>query len=90
MSNQLKAFHVDDCEIYAANSAEEADSLYFDMVGEHCEAPEYPRELTDKELDKPLPAFDENEEPIPGEMTSVRKFLADHGDIPGFLAGTQT
>lgn len=88
MSKKLKAFRVDDTDLYAAEDAAQADALYFETTGEHCEAPDYPREMTDEDLDKPLPESDENDNVIPGEMTSVREFLSAHGDEPGFLAGT--
>ncbi|NID15430.1 hypothetical protein [Luteibacter yeojuensis] len=86
MSTELKAFQCDETELFAAVSAEQAAELYEDWTGEAPEAP-YPAELTDAQLDEPIPDFDEDENPT-GEMTSVRQFLAEHGDEPGWLAGS--
>lgn len=83
--NVLKVFQCDDSDFYAAVSAEQAAALYEDMTGERPEDP-YPAELTDAQLDDPIPAFDEDENPT-GEMTCVRQFLAEHGDEPGWLCG---
>lgn len=83
----LKAFYVNDEELWCANSAEEAAADYLEETGEHCEDG-YPRELTDAELDAEQPEFDENEERT-GGTTSVRKMLEEHGDEPGWLAGSE-
>lgn len=85
----LKAYACDDSDIYAANSSEEAKRLWLDMVGED-ELMEdgYPVELDDEDLDKRYPAFDENENPIEGQTVSIREMLADHGDEPGWLCGS--
>jgi len=87
MNNKLKAFQCDDSDLYAAHDADEAAALHFDLVGDEPEDG-YPRELTDAELDAPIPAFDEDENPT-GEITSIRQFLAEHGDEPGWLAGSE-
>lgn len=83
----LKAYACDDSDLYAAESAEQAAQLYRDQVGEEPEDG-YPRELDDEELDKRQPAFDEYERVIEGETTSVREMLAEHGNEPGWLAGS--
>lgn len=83
----LKAYACDDSDIYAAESAEQAAKLYEDITGEQPDDG-YPTELTDKDLDKRYPAFDEDERPIEGQTTSVREMLAEHGDEPGWLAGS--
>lgn len=83
----LKAFACDDSDLYAAENAEQAAQVYRDMCGDEPDEG-YPRELTDAELDIRYPAFDENECPIEGQTTSVREMLAEYGDEPGFLAGS--
>ena len=67
-------------------SIEQAEQLYREHVGDPCDEG-YPRELTDVELDQAQPEFDENEERT-GGTTSVRQMLAEHGDDPGWLAGS--
>lgn len=85
----LKAYAVDDSDLYAASSPEEAIRVYREHCGEDIEVTAgYPIELSDEDLDKPIPAFDEDERPT-GEMTSVRQFLIEHGDEPGFLATSE-
>lgn len=86
--NNLKVFQCDDSDMYAAESAEQAEALWHDMVGDEPIDEGYPRELTDAELDVRYPAFDEDERPIEGETTSIREMLAEHGDEPGWLAGS--
>jgi hypothetical protein len=84
----LKAYWCDECDLYAAESAQQAASLWREAVGEDEPLDEgYPRELTDKELDAPQPEFDEDERRT-GGTTSIRRMLAEHGDEPGWLAGT--
>lgn len=84
----LKAFACDDSDLYAARDADEAIRLWKEHNGETAEMDDgYPVELSDEDLDKPIPAFDENENRT-GEMTSVRQFLIEHGDEPGWLAGS--
>lgn len=87
MSNTLKAFQCSDNDWYAAKDAAEASLLHADLCGDAPEDP-YPAELTDEELDRPLPEFDEDEQQT-GNMTSLRQILAEHGDEPGWLAGTE-
>ena len=86
MNNTLKVFQCDDSDLYAAVSAEQAAQLYEDMTGEKPDEG-YPRELTDAELDASQPEFDEDEQ-LTGGTTSVRQMLAEHGDEPGWLAGS--
>lgn len=82
----LKAFYVDDMPtIYAAATTEEAARLYADDVDEDC-ADGYPREVSEGELDKPIPDYDHNEQPT-GEMTTLRACLAVAS--PGFLCGAE-
>ena len=82
----LKAYAGTDCDLYAAESAEQARVLCEEQMGEPCDEG-YPRELTDAELDAPQPEFDEDERPTGGK-TSIRQMLAEHGDEPGWLAGS--
>lgn len=85
----LKAYKCNDSDLYAANDIEEAKRLWREQVGsDELMDDEYPLELTDEELDHRYPAFDEDERPIEGETTSVREMLAEHGDEPGWLAGS--
>lgn len=85
-NNVLKVFQCSDSEWYAATSAEQAADLFEEMTDEKPDEG-YPVELTDADLDEPLPAFDEDECPT-GEMTSIRQMLAEHGDEPGRLCGS--
>jgi len=80
----LKAYQCTDEDLYAAENAEQAAKLCEEQSGEPCDEG-YPRELDDEELDKPQPAFDEDERRIPGEYTSVREML-DQQTEPGWLA----
>lgn len=84
----LKAYLCDSSDIYAAESAEQAEQLWRDMVVDEPLDDGYPRELTDEELDVRYPAFDEDERPIEGQTTSVREMLAEHGSEPGWLCGS--
>ena len=86
-NHALKVYACDDSELYAAESAEQAAALYTETTGEPTEDG-YPRELMDAELDTPQPEFDEDERRT-GNMTSVRQMLAEHGDEPGWLAGSE-
>jgi hypothetical protein len=86
--NNLKVFQCDDSDLYAAESAEQAAKLYGEMTGEEMDEG-YPCELSDAELDIRYPAFDEDERPIEGQTISVREMLAEHGDEPGWLAGSE-
>ncbi|KAF1045652.1 hypothetical protein [Xylophilus sp.] len=82
----LKAFYCNESEVYAATNAEHAAELMDDLTGAKPSAG-YPEELTDAQLNVQYPAFDENEQPT-GEMTSIRQMLAEHGDEPGWLCGS--
>ncbi len=84
----LKAYQCTDDDLYAAPSVEQAAMLCEADVGEPCEEG-YPRELSDEELDKRHPAFDEDENPVDGQTISVREMLAKHGNDPGWLAGSR-
>lgn len=87
-NTMLKAYQCTDDDLYAAESAEQAAKLCEEHTGEPCDEG-YPRELDDAELDARQPAFDEDENQIEGETTSVREMLAEHGDEPGWLAGSR-
>lgn len=82
----LRAYQVDDDTIYAAIDAEQAAVMYERDTQMACDAPLYPRLLTEAELDATMPELDENEQ-FTGGDTSVRAFLADATE-PGMLAGT--
>lgn len=85
----LKAYQCDDSDVYAAKSAEQAAQLCRVQVGGDEPMDDgYPRELTEEELDVRYQAFDEDERPIEGETTSVREILAEHGNEPGCLCGS--
>jgi hypothetical protein len=86
MAMQLKAFHVDDMTIFAAEDAAQAAALYLEETGEVCDAPDYPQELTDEELDREIAEFDANERRT-GRTTTIRSWLPDAKR--GFLAGTE-
>jgi len=82
----VHAFEMDDEQtIYAAHNGKEAIELYFDVCREYPSS-EYPRALTDSELDKETPEYDENEKQT-GKMTSLRAMLNDCRQV-GFLAGS--
>lgn len=83
--NTLKAYEMDDeYTIYAAESVELAKSLYISDCGNSPED-EYPRQLTDAELDQRYPEFDENEKRTGGTV-SIREFLND-ANHEGYLCG---
>lgn len=84
----LKAYACDDIDLYAAESAEQAAKLYEEHTGEPPDDG-YPTELTAADLDKRYSAFDEDENPIEGQTTSVREMLVEHGSEPGWLAGSE-
>lgn len=87
MSNELKVFACSDCDLFAAENSEQASRLYEEMTGEK-PIDGYPTALTDADLDAPTPEFDEDENRT-GAMTSIRRMLAEHGDEPGWLAGSE-
>ncbi len=80
----MKVFLINDDDLYAANDEAEALAIY----------KQYPfpgpdpiiEELTEAQLDRRHPAFDEDERPISGRTISVREMLAEHGGRPGWLA----
>lgn len=81
----MQAYELDDePTIYAANSAEEAATLYL-LEGEGELGCGYPRELTNDELDEPILDYDENERPT-GEITTIRCWL-DAATEPGYICG---
>lgn len=86
MSHELKAFQCSDCDWYAAKDATHASDLHFDLCGELPEDP-YPVEVSDEELDREVPDFNEDGEPT-GEMTTMRRWLAEI-EGPGWLCGTE-
>jgi len=82
----LKAFRCTDMDLYAAKDAQQAAEVFEEHTGDKVEDG-YPDELTDAELDAEQPEFDENENRT-GGTTSIRQMLAEHGDEPGWLAGS--
>ena len=81
----MKAYWMDEeNQIYAANSEEEAIAIYTADSGE---APDkdFVRELTDEELDRERPDYDEDERPT-GKMTTIRHWLEEATE-PGYIAG---
>jgi len=84
----LKAFQCDDHDLYAANDAEEAKRLWHEHVGgDELMHADYPRELTDAQLDAAQFEYEDNEAAT-GGTTSVRQMLEEHGPEPGWLAGS--
>ena len=85
----LKAFYCDsdETELYAAQNATQAAGCYSDLLGGDEPDEGYPRELTNAELDAPMPEFDEDEKQT-GGTTTIRKMLAEHGDESGWFAGS--
>lgn len=86
MNSELKVFRCTENDWYAATDAEQAALLLYNETGEDPEDG-YPEELSDEELDAPIPEFDEDENET-GDMTSLRQILAEHGSRPGWLAGS--
>ena len=82
----LKAFEVSDCELWAAETADQAAADYERETGEKCEDG-YPRELTVPELNTEQPEFDEDENET-GGTTSVQQMLLEMAG-PGFLAASR-
>lgn len=86
----LKAFQCGDEAIYAARDAAEAAALYRAQTGEVEPLDEgYPVELSEAELDRRYPVFDEDEQCVPGQTFSIRELLAELGDTPGWLCATE-
>jgi hypothetical protein len=86
--NKLRVFQCSESELIAAHTAEQAMAIYDEAGGDGIDyGGEYPRELTDAELDEPQPEFDEDERET-GGTTSVRQMLAEQGE-PGHLASTR-
>lgn len=81
--NKLNAYQVDDANVYAGATAEEAADAFAEDVGEIVNMADV-RQLTDAELDADIPEFDENEAQT-GNMTTLRAYL-DEATAPGFLA----
>jgi hypothetical protein len=78
----MKAFHVREYEIWAAESPEEVKEAYFKEHGEPVHDDDF-CELTDEELDRPFPEMNEDEVPT-GRMTTLRRYLNEQ-DKPGVL-----
>lgn len=87
MRTELKVFRCTDNDWYAAKDAEHAARLLYNQTDELPEEG-YPEELTDAQLDEKIPEFDEDEKPT-GKMTSMRQMLAEHGNDPGWLCGSE-
>ena len=80
----MKAYYINEDEIWAANSIEEAIADYEQTTGEKLESPEDVREVTESELDTQIKEYDENEEPT-GDTISMRQLLREKLSI-GMLA----
>jgi len=72
----MKAYCINDDEIWAAHSLEEAIADYEQTSGEKLENPEDVREATDVELDARIKEYDDNEEPT-GNTVSMREWLRE-------------
>lgn len=79
--HELTAYQVDDETVYVAIDAEH---LYEQDTGVACEEPEYPKALSDAELDAAIPELDEDERPT-GRSTCLRAFLLEATE-PGMMA----
>jgi len=83
----LKAYEMDDeGTIYAAEDAPEAVAEFESDLGCMVDQPDYPRELTDAELDKQFDELDEYGFKS-GETTCIREWL-DKKTVAGFLCGS--
>jgi hypothetical protein len=89
MTSKLKAFRVGDYDVYAATSLTNAMEVANEQCGDDSNEADDVRDMTDAELDHRYPAFDEDERPIEGETISVREMLAEHGEEPGWLCGSE-
>jgi len=84
----MKLFQINDTEWWAGNSIAEVRALYL-ASNEAWPAEHWTiRELSDEELDRKLPAFDEDERPIPDTYTSGREMLAEMIEA-GFVASSE-
>lgn len=83
--NMLKAFECGE-DLYAAENAAQALELIRKDSGDYEIEPFEIHQLSDEELDRLIPDFDENENPTGGQ-TCIRKWLEDMNE-PGWLAGT--
>ncbi len=88
MSN-LKAYAVGDSDVYAAESAEQALQLANDISGSEDE-PVFRMDdvilLTDADLDKEYPEFDEDEVAT-GGTTTIRHWL-NEARVPEWICGS--
>jgi len=87
MNNELKVFRCSDNDWYAASTPDHAARLFYVDTGEDPEDG-YPEEMTDAQLDAPIPEFDEDETET-GNTTSMRQILAENGDRLGWLCGSE-
>jgi hypothetical protein len=85
MNKVLKAYQVDDMDLYAAYSKDQARRLYKGETGDDCDDG-YPFLVSKKECDRLIPDFDEDENPN-GQMTCISEWLRTAA--PGFLASTE-
>jgi len=70
--SELKAWIIDEAEIYAAPTCLDAVRAYKDETGEgSCEA----EIVSDDMMDIEYPLYDDDENVIEGETTSIRKLL---------------
>lgn len=82
----LKAYEMDDeGTVYAAHDSAEAVTEFENDFGCMVDQPDYPRELTDAELDK---QYDDRDGYgfKTGETTCIREWL-DEKTVAGFLCG---
>lgn len=91
MSNHtnLKAFHVGDMDIYAAESAEHALQLANEQHGGDSDTFDLSdvSDVSEDYMDKEFPEFDENELPT-GGVSTIRQWLLETV-TPGWLCGTE-
>ena len=81
----MKAFWMDEETVWAAETLDDAKIDYATETGEVADD-DFVREVTDEELDRPMPETDEDEMPT-GVMTTLRRYL-DEMKEAGFLACT--
>lgn len=86
----MKVWQVDDQNWIAALTGEEAIAEHKRMTGYDDDDidEEYPAEMDAEWLDRPVQEFDEDEQPIPGKLTTARRYLDEITDTePGWFWG---
>lgn len=84
--SDLKAYQVGDSDVYVAEDEAGAMKQAEEMVGEGEYSITDVRALTDEELDKEYPEFDENEKET-GGVATIRQWLSE-AVTPGWLCGS--